>query len=515
MLFNVIRLNQNVPSTSVNTAFLIEDRWDDWGKYRTQFRLRVSDAHGKIHDIGHVKIGHLGLLPGNEIAPNTRAPAILDKFPELPPNYFSLGQGETYYEALNLLPADICTAILQKLRDVAYDLKIFDSVKNEDVVHESLLRDNTSANVVNRLHRLAHGDATLTAFQFSYTFPPPKHGGMPPAQMSFVVSPHSVPPTNVHVLIGRNGVGKTHCMQKMAKALLNIHDANDPSGEMRPFGNNQLEWSFAGLVSVSFSAFDDFDLPESTHQGIAVNSVGLRYKDPISNEVRVKTPFELANDFVSAFGICRIGPRADRWRQAVQTLANDPVFADANAISLLELEEATWKAQTQEFFHKRLSSGHKIVLLTITRLVELVDERTLVLLDEPEGHLHPPLLSAFIRSLADLLVRRNGVAIIATHSPVVLQEVPQSCVFLLRRIGHTAITEKPNIETFGENVGVLTREVFGLEVTSAGFHQLIRDVVATKSLSYEQVLDHFGGQLGAEGRAIARGLITNRMAKAP
>jgi len=38
----------------------------------------------------------------------------------------------------------------------------------------------------------------------------------------------------------------------------------------------------------------------------------------------------------------------------------------------------------------RMSSGHAVVLLTITRLVATVEEKTLVLLDEPESHLHPP-----------------------------------------------------------------------------------------------------------------------------
>ena len=52
-----------------------------------------------------------------------------------------------------------------------------------------------------------------------------------------------------------------------------------------------------------------------------------------------------------------------------------------------------------------LSSGHKIVLLTITKLVEMVSEKTLVILDEPELHLHPPLLSSFIRSLSHLLIK--------------------------------------------------------------------------------------------------------------
>ena len=64
----------------------------------------------------------------------------------------------------------------------------------------------------------------------------------------------------------------------------------------------------------------------------------------------------------------------------------------------------------------------------MTHLADRVAERTLVLIDEPETHLHPPLLSAFVRAMSDLLIDRNGVAIIATHSPVVLQETPRTCV---------------------------------------------------------------------------------------
>jgi ATPase subunit of ABC transporter with duplicated ATPase domains len=143
-------------------------------------------------------------------------------------------------------------------------------------------------------------------------------------------------------------------------------------------------------------------------------------------------------------------------------------------------------------------------LLAITRLVEFVEEESLVLIDEPEGHLHPPLLAAFIRALSDLLTNRNGVAIIATHSPVVLQEVPRSCVWKLNRAGREVRADRPELETFGENVGILTREVFGLEVTQTGFHKLITE----KSLgrTYEDVLALFGSQLGAEGRGLARAL---------
>lgn len=511
MNFSVVRIGSSIPSGSINTAFLIEDRWDDWGKYRTQFYLRVVDHSGTFHDIGSLKIGHQGLLPGPSIETNTRAPLLLDKFPALAPNFFSLGQGETYYEALLKLPDDLGLSVLKKLRDMAYDLSIFDLVKDEYVVGESLLRDISSANVRNRWHRLARGDATLTEYQFCYFRPAVRPGLPPPPPMDFVVTPSSTPPTNVHALIGRNGVGKTHFMQHLAKALLNSGSTDTSAGTLSPLGNNSDDWAFASLIVVSFSAFDDFDLPVLEKAGITAHTVGLRIKDTQTQEVRVKSPSDLAQDFTNSFEICRKGLRAERWREAVATLANDPVFADASAADLLNLSDAEWRPHAFEYFHMRLSSGHKIVLLTITRLVELVDERTLVLMDEPEGHLHPPLLSAFVRSLSDLLVRRNGVAILATHSPVVLQEVPQSCSWILQRTGHSSVAERPTVETFGENLGVLTREVFGFEVTTAGFYGLIREAVhGTFPRSYEEVLEYFDGNLGAEGRAIARALVTNR-----
>src|SRR5690606_21020384 len=141
-----------------------------------------------------------------------------------------------------------------------------------------------------------------------------------------------------------------------------------------------------------------------------------------------------------------------------------------------ELMRVDFEDEALEFL-KSMSSGHSVVFMTITRLVEKVDERSLVLLDEPESHLHPPLLSAFIRALSDLLVSRNAIAIIATHSPVVLQEIPRKCVWKLFRHGKNVEIDRPKIETFGESVSDLTTEVFGLEVSNSGFHGLLKELV--------------------------------------
>ena len=142
----------------------------------------------------------------------------------------------------------------------------------------------------------------------------------------------------------------------------------------------------------------------------------------------------MCRDFITSLNICfALIAKKNRWINAIKTLESDFNFAEMNLCELNNIKDQQEFSQRAEALFKRMSSGHAIVLLTVTKLVETVEEKTLVLLDEPESHLHPPLLSAFTRALSDLLVNRNGVAIIATHSPVVLQEVPKSCVSILRR----------------------------------------------------------------------------------
>lgn len=79
----------------------------------------------------------------------------------------------------------------------------------------------------------------------------------------------------------------------------------------------------------------------------------------------------------------------------------------------------------------------------------------------------------------------------------------------MRRSGLNAVAERPKTETFGENVGVLTREVFGLEVTDSGFHQMLKKE-AESANTYKQALKRFNGQLGAEARGVLRGLFLDK-----
>lgn len=499
--FKVLSKPWNVPASAANAAFLITDNWDDFG-YKTTYSLVVFDAEGNKHEVGYVKVGSF------QCDKATKRIALPKAFEQLDASFFSVGQDDSYYEKLNGLGHDTRRQILHALNDVAANPELWEKVRDLDITTVSLLRERSTKSVTGQFRRLAQGGIRLTSYHF--TFDPPKRlaAGSPPFQLSFDVRPETYPPTNIHVLIGRNGVGKTYMLNLMMRSLIADEASSRQSGAFSVEGTNEDSFPFANLVSVTFSAFDPFlAIPSKVgrSQSIKYSYVGLRRTTDTGKGIGTpKTPEMLAREFVSSVQSCIRGAKLSRWRRALKVLEGDPIFKAADVATLAEDEAEDFDKSADQLFGK-LSSGHKIVLLTITRLVEVVEEKTLVLIDEPEAHLHPPLLSAFIRSLSELLIDRNGVAIIATHSPVVLQEVPKNCVWKLRRTGVESKIERPEIETFGENVGILTREVFGLEVAQSGFHKLLSEAVSSHD-TYEAALAHFNNDLGAEARAILRGL---------
>ncbi|MBD3672001.1 MAG: AAA family ATPase [Planctomycetaceae bacterium] len=519
MTFRVISQDTRISSKIKGwSAYLHRDFWDDWGKYCTQFYLTIVDPDGEHHDIGNVKIGEAGLKPGRgkNLPAQTRKPDIPASFDQLDEEFFSVGQDEDYYAKLGRLGDSIRVRVLTSLNDVAWDAEAWEIAKDEDVMWESLMRSLTELTVKGQFQRMARGDARVTKYDFTYTPPKRLFEEEPPFSLTFSVDPDSPIPTNIHVLIGRNGVGKTFLLSLMIKALIAKDAVAHQSGKFE-FKETKRRETFANVVTVSFSAFDDSELfpnrpPSKNSLGFA--HIGLRESKARSNKklVRTKSPSSLAREFIQSLKICQKGARRERWINSICSLQSDPVFKSAQLTDLIDADlsdpENDEEREKALRTFKELSSGHKIVLLTLTRLVEKVEERTLVLIDEPEAHLHPPLLSAMTRALSDLLVQRNGVAIVATHSPIILQEVPKSCVWILNRLYQVSSIERPSIETFAESIGVLTREVFQLELSQSGYHQILREL-RQEEPSYEDAVEELDNQLGAEGKAVLRGLFLN------
>ncbi|WP_442913820.1 hypothetical protein, partial [Lacrimispora sp.] len=69
--------------------------------------------------------------------------------------------------------------------------------------------------------------------------------------------------------------------------------------------------------------------------------------------------------------------------------------------------------------------------------------------------------------------------------------------------------ERLQIECFGENLGVLTSEVFRHEVTESGVHKMLLESVE-KLDTFEEVMEEFDNQLGFEAQAILRSMLANK-----
>jgi predicted ATPase len=486
-----------------NVVFLFQSNWDDWFTYSTLYTLFYYDLDGLRHNIGSVKIGKF------DMGSQTRTPDLPNSFEVLEESFFSLGQDVSYYERLSLISVDFRDEVLNALNDLALKTNLYKRSLKENVTKISLLRNVSTTSVEGQFRRLATGNSELTPYNFKFHLPKHPKSLVNDMVLDFNVIPKSNPPSNINVIIGRNGVGKTHLFNSMITSLLGGNRKNGKNG----FFTNSLEESknpFANLISVSFSAFDETNpIAEKRDKTKYLNYSYIGLKRSEKNNDRPKSPTILKNEFVKSIEKCKLQGKKNRWENAVKVLETDPVFSESEISQILEIDDNSQLVEKASIIFNKLSSGHKIVLLTITQIVETIEERSLVLLDEPEGYLHPPLLSAFIRALSDILIQRNAVAIIGTHSPVVLQEVPKSSVWKLRRHGADAIAERLEIEPFGENVGLLTQEIFGLEVTDSGFHNILKEI-AKNTNNFEEAINVLNNKIGQEGKAILRTLMHNK-----
>ena len=518
MNFVVLGRNENT-FQSVNTAFLKIDHWNDYS-FVTMFYLVVYDEKGIEHNIGDVKIGFKGQT--TEISTYS---TLNSQFSFLSEKYFSLGVNTDYYKNLNQLSSVLKENILKALEDIVYTPEKIEYIEDEDVLNISLLRGISLSDINGQFSRVLAGLAELSDFDFSFVRKNLKD--FCDLKIPFKVQVGSIPSTNIHAFIGRNGCGKTTILNGMINAITNPSDEFCYFTAGRHFVDSRIpKGYFRSLISVSFSAFDPFTPPQEqtdAAKGTKYFYIGLKNRD---NHNELNSLEDLRKGFVSALIGCLHNEDKKRiWLEAIKKLSSDTNFENMGLSILntrfnnLKQNNSDIQVDDEKFnflfyedirnYLRRMSSGHAIVLFTITKLVDTVGEKSLILLDEPEGHLHPPLLSAFLRTLSDLLYIQNGVAIIATHSPVVLQEIPKSCVWKVIRSREVISIKKPEIETFGENLGILTREVFSLEVTNSGYHSLLTKSVDSGA-SYEDILAEYKGQIGLEGRTVLKAMVLNR-----
>jgi hypothetical protein len=294
---------------------------------------------------------------------------------------------------------------------------------------------------------------------------------------------------------------------------------------------------FTRIINIAYSAFDVFQLPgvdyrdrkqivDDLERGAGrYHFCGLR---DIAREVRraegvgdvdgmpiqpqdldrqelviLKTSEELSTEFGKIVARINEGGRQELFAQVCGILATDTSFSDLGAnpaASVIEHAVAWFRVW---------STGHKIVMHALASLVAYTEPKSIVLIDEPETHLHPPLLAAFMHATRTILRHNDAFAVIATHSPVVVQETLARHTAIVRRSGSETRISSPRAETYGESIGEITNEIFGLTADATDFHQELSRLVEA-GLTLDQIESLFDRGLSLQARAFVMTKLAGR-----
>jgi predicted ATPase len=127
------------------------------------------------------------------------------------------------------------------------------------------------------------------------------------------------------------------------------------------------------------------------------------------------------------------------------------------------------------------------MLYVISEIVANIRYDSLLLYDEPETHLHPNAISQLMNTIQELILQFQSYCIITTHSPLIIRELLSKSVYIVDKNGDVPSVRNIEIESYGENLGVLNDIVFGNREIPKFYKQTISRLIK-EGLSYEEII---------------------------
>ena len=501
MKFYLFEPNQSYP-TSENFPYVVLtwNNWDDYG-YKTSFEVEVHLSKDERINLGLVKIL-------NKTQTQGRTPISKSEFTKLGSKYCSLGPSLEYYERVFKFGPMYRKKYLEGLRDVVFDDAIQAAFEDLEGYQVSLLRFSGSQRMIadaERLFRQPIAPRLQRRRGFSLKFKTQLSQSSDPVVVEFDFNRKGSLPNRINALIGYNGTGKTVLLSNLATLVSEYgYDTKEDRVANRAGRFVGQRPRIVRVIVVSYSAFDTFVIPEREEaERVGYIYCGLRDqvrpqdRNSPNQSYRLKSPQDLENEFTNTIDRIEKQDRSGELNEALIPLIEDASFRRIGLTMMLERDDY----KNQLLLFRSLSSGHKIVLKIVSELVAYMDgtDPTLVLIDELETHLHPPLVASLLRSVRECLSRLNGFAIVATHSPVVLQELPARYVRVLRRSSERSQIAHASLETFGESIGRITEHVFNLDDTATDWHRTLKELAMNNSM--DEIESMFGNDLSFSARS--------------
>jgi predicted ATPase len=446
--------------------------------------LAYVDRPGVETRIGSVKILQRVSEEGApfKIAERTKLP---ESFTALDDRHISLGQEDEYYkDHLRTLPAERAEEVLVALRDIAWRPALASDFEPTSAFRNAMVRGN-GANRARRFGRAwVLGEEVTEKPSFLYLCE--IHGAEAPIEARVEFNRKDDLPGRVVGIIGRNAVGKTRFLAELGEDLAQISRTSAERLSARENRFPEGRPLFTRIITISYSAFDQFRRPPRdasssyVYCGIRNEKGGLSRQALIDayqeNQARIRER-DLQSD----------------WTMRMQTILGD---LSADVATRLEKEIA---GEDSDIAELSLSSGQSILSNFVTALLAWIQPNSLVLFDEPETHLHPNAVASLFLALSEILEQFDSYAIVATHSPVVIQEIPAKRVIVFKRSGNLTTAEPLELESFGESVTELTRHVFETIEVDSLYRRTLKQLASWESA--EEVMAKFDRGLSLSAQA--------------
>ena len=444
---------------------LVEDGWNDWFTYQTKFLLRY-----KVDENSSVEIGMLKLMKRGV---DKTATALPTDFLKLGDDWCSIGMEYDYYDTLKKNFGTMYQSVLYALRDTALFPTFYEAFEDDPCFNNSLIRkepyNSNPAPLLDSVRYQLQGINVDSYYKFSYVYEPSyaKKDGEDHSTIIDFDFTYNVPfEQRIYGVIGKNGSGKTTMLSKMAQSF---QMANDKCIMPRkPLYNK--------VMSISFSVFDSFPLPEGNAR-FNYRYLGLKHKD---GDMLQNLRTELRTHLV---GINTKG-RTLSWRNFLREVLHEQL----SAVVTMEAGEDRIDVEAVMNCLQKLSSGENLLIYVFTSLLDEIKQNTLILFDEPEMHLHPNAISSLMQYLYKLLEQYNSFCILATHSPLVIQEIPSDNVIIFKRENDDLVVQPLPYETFSQDLTAITEGVFGDVRPQRSYYKTLKKLV-NRFKDYDRILE--------------------------